>query len=62
MRVELILHFLGQRRAFVFLGFFQPMTRAVLRRLFLLRLAGEGFSGLAEFYDVVFAQFTAGRS
>lgn len=62
MRVQLVLHFFGERRSLIFLGLFQPMTRAILRRLFLLRLAGEGFAGFPEFYDVVLAQFTAGRS
>ena len=53
MGVELGLHFLGQRRALFLFGFFQSMPRTVLGGLFILRLTGEGFAGLAEFYDVV---------
>jgi len=30
------------------------MPRAVFGGLLILRLTGEGFSGLAEFYDIVF--------
>ena len=54
MRVQLGLHFLGQLRALFFFGFFQSKARAVLRGFFVLRLTGEGLSGFAEFYDIVF--------
>jgi len=57
MRVQFGLHFLREGRALFLLGFFQPMPRAVLGGFFILCLTGEGFSGLAEFYDVVFAQW-----
>ena len=53
MGVELGLHFLSQRRALFFLGFLQSMPRAVLGGLLILCLTGEGFSGFAEFYDVI---------
>lgn len=62
MRVELGLHFFGQRRALFFLGLFQSVTRTVLSGLFILRRAGEGFAGFAKFYDIVLAQSTAARS
>ena len=54
MAIEFGLHFLGEGRALFFLGFFQSKTRAVLGGFFVLRLAGEGLSGFAEFYDIVF--------
>ena len=62
MGVELGLHFLGQRRALFLFGFFQSMPRAVLGGLFILRLTGEGFAGLAEFYDIVFRHYLPRRN
>ena len=53
MIVELGLQFLGKRRALIFLGFLKPMPRTVLGGLFILRHASEGFTGFAEFYDVI---------
>ena len=52
MRVEFSLHFLGEGRAFFFLGFLQSMPRTVLGSLLVLRRTGEGLSGFAEFYDI----------
>ena len=61
MGVELGLHFLRQRRALFLFGFLEPMARAVFGGRLILRRTGEGFAGLAEFYDIVFRHYLPRR-
>lgn len=53
MRIQFLLHALGELRTLVFLRLFQTKAGAVFFRFFGFGFAGERLAGFAEFYDVV---------